>query len=963
MIHTIRTVAVGDQESKIDSPIILYRGDREVEVEFTINGSKFTFTNGGNVIKSTNATHGQLVINTPTGENMFSEVIECHDGKVVFVITKEMIDELIEVGFYSFQIRLFDESQVSRVTIPPVLKGIDIRNPIAAEDETNVVDIGLVDYAVVVKDEFEDLSTFLPDGNYNKTEWKSKDVISGAKLNKIEDALYNINSNMEATDLALLNKVENINKNVYREIDKLGNELESEVEEFERSLNTNVEQFKMDTNAQLSSIDLRKVNKEDLAKLSSATPIFVNDINEMNDSTKNYVNLSDGYIYVFMNDKFVKTNIKYQEMGISDGQITLDKINPNNERLLFMLDNIEFNRNVRSIKIPAFRYWDVNEREWITKDYTQFPSLYPDGFNFELTETWQVGRLYFDYVSCQSGDNPFIFKTDGTEVEFEPNRYQLIASMTFKGLNTSYHVKDVTPNHIESESLPINGVKVEHLYPWLDQRLYTLDSIKIYENENCIVFPSFKFFKDGSWIEVSPNSFPIEHPTGTFEFKLDGIWDVGHLYYDHQALLNRTYPFVWMTRGNEKSPEGDRYRLLLRLSANGIETPYRVETANNKTGFNQAEDTLLLPPKLFMINDEPLRIYKRSLLRHIANTSPHVFISSEFDDINKLPYYKEILDVIEVNSDDLSDTLKLFITDLNNGKMYGRELLKVSKSLNQVIKKSPIISNFGDSVTALGISSNIKANLHRLDLTPSFIGTVNDDLGTKCEARAGWMYAHYIGLRTVDTSGEPITNFPNFLKLATEEDKQNHPNWCFRRTFTEKELSYAEDTDKTGDFYIFDYENYLTINHFTTPDVVTIAMGTNDFWKIEDVNEAIETCKLAIEIMCTQMVKANPNIKIGVIPHHTWGSSDTYNIYNEISLWNNECQLKVYDLANSLDLDIEFVACYMSQSPDLSFPFDKGEFISNTQNQVFSMTDSVHPTNHGTKEYGRALSYFIINKI
>ena len=209
MIHTIRTVAVGDQESKIDSPIILYRGDREVEVEFTINGSKFTFTNGGNVIKSTNATHGQLVINTPTGENMFSEVTECHDGKVVFVITKEMIDELIEVGFYSFQIRLFDESQVSRVTIPPVLKGIDIRNPIAAEDETNVVDIGLVDYAVVVKDEFEDLSTFLPDGNYNKTEWESKDVISGARLNKIEDALYNINSNMEATDLALLNRVEN----------------------------------------------------------------------------------------------------------------------------------------------------------------------------------------------------------------------------------------------------------------------------------------------------------------------------------------------------------------------------------------------------------------------------------------------------------------------------------------------------------------------------------------------------------------------------------------------------------------------------------------------------------------------------------------------------------------------------------------------------------------------------------
>ena len=262
MIHTIRTVAVGDQESKIDSPIILYRGDREVEVEFTINGSKFTFTNGGNVIKSTNATHGQLVINTPTGENMFSEVTECHDGKVVFVITKEMIDELIEVGFYSFQIRLFDESQVSRVTIPPVLKGIDIRNPIAAEDETNVVDIGLVDYAVVVKDEFEDLSTFLPDGNYNKTEWESKDVISGAKLNKIEDALYNINSNMEASDLTLLNRVEHINQNVHAKINKLGNELESEVEEFECEMNKNFEIFKIDANRDIGTLmgDISEIN-------------------------------------------------------------------------------------------------------------------------------------------------------------------------------------------------------------------------------------------------------------------------------------------------------------------------------------------------------------------------------------------------------------------------------------------------------------------------------------------------------------------------------------------------------------------------------------------------------------------------------------------------------------------------------------------------------------------------------
>ena len=270
MIHTNRTVTVGNQESIIDSPIILYRGDREVEVEFTLNGNKFTFTNGGNVIKSTNATHGQLVINTPTGENMFSEITECREGKVVFLITKEMIDELVEIGFYSFQIRLFDESQVSRVTIPPVFQGIDIRNPIAAEDETNVVDIGLVDYAIVQKDEYENLATFLPDGSYNKTDWESRGLITEAKLDKIEDALYTINENMEASDLSIFNRIERINQNVNRQITEFRNEADAEIEAFERSVNTNVERFKIDVTA--STTQIREEIMDDIEEIRYNTP-------------------------------------------------------------------------------------------------------------------------------------------------------------------------------------------------------------------------------------------------------------------------------------------------------------------------------------------------------------------------------------------------------------------------------------------------------------------------------------------------------------------------------------------------------------------------------------------------------------------------------------------------------------------------------------------------------------------
>lgn len=246
MIHTSRTVTVGKMESIINEPIVLYRGDREVEVEFLIVGSKFMFTNGGNVIKSTNATLGQLVVNTPTGENMFSEVTECHEGKVVFVITKEMIDELVEVGFYSFQIRLFDDTQVSRVTIPPVHQGIDIRNPIAAEDETDLVDIGLVDYSVVRKNDFENVATFLPNGDYNKTNWESNDVISVDRLNKVDDALYEINREMKNTDKALLNDFDNLTLNVSRQMKDFTKEMEDEVEQIERDLNKKFGELKVD---------------------------------------------------------------------------------------------------------------------------------------------------------------------------------------------------------------------------------------------------------------------------------------------------------------------------------------------------------------------------------------------------------------------------------------------------------------------------------------------------------------------------------------------------------------------------------------------------------------------------------------------------------------------------------------------------------------------------------------------
>ena len=195
MIFTDRTIMVKNGTSSINDTIVLYRGDRDVEIRFTLNeGTPFKFGSGAspNIIEKTEATYGQLVIKTPGAlPPIFSEVTPTIGGKIIFTITAEMIDEITEVGNYTFQIRLLDENKESRATLPEVKNGIEIREPIASEDTTNEVGVATVGYVLTTAGATED--AFDSEGNYNKTTWKDGDRITAAKLNKIEDGIDGVN--------------------------------------------------------------------------------------------------------------------------------------------------------------------------------------------------------------------------------------------------------------------------------------------------------------------------------------------------------------------------------------------------------------------------------------------------------------------------------------------------------------------------------------------------------------------------------------------------------------------------------------------------------------------------------------------------------------------------------------------------------------------------------------------------
>lgn len=195
MIFTERIIRVSNGTSSISSPIILYKGDKNIKIRFKIVDCPYTYSkNVDNIIETSEASYAQLIIKTPNNSApILSDVAEPENGYVTFIITGEMIDEAKEVGKYSLQIRLLDDERYGRITIPEVVDGIEVREPMVSEgvSTTNEVDVAVVDYAVTTAATSEE--AFDSQGNYNKTVWGAGDRITAAKLNKIETGIDEIN--------------------------------------------------------------------------------------------------------------------------------------------------------------------------------------------------------------------------------------------------------------------------------------------------------------------------------------------------------------------------------------------------------------------------------------------------------------------------------------------------------------------------------------------------------------------------------------------------------------------------------------------------------------------------------------------------------------------------------------------------------------------------------------------------
>ena len=203
MIFTERKVTVNNDTASIDKNIVLFRGDREIEIRFTVIYNEFKYRKGTdvNLIEDVNASYAQLVIqNDNIRIPVVTPLTPTDNGVVIFKITREMIDEVPETGTYDFQIRLYDDGKTSRLTTPMVDNGVIIKEPLSVEDSgENTVGSAVVGDAIITTS--EPLDVFDENGNYIETEWVEGDVITDVKLNKIEQGISGVNQKIDTIEL------------------------------------------------------------------------------------------------------------------------------------------------------------------------------------------------------------------------------------------------------------------------------------------------------------------------------------------------------------------------------------------------------------------------------------------------------------------------------------------------------------------------------------------------------------------------------------------------------------------------------------------------------------------------------------------------------------------------------------------------------------------------------------------
>ena len=184
-------VTLKDDVATPSERIFIYKGDVGVDIIIELENFNYKIDS---ISEKNMINRIEAYFKTPQGiVKQYNDEVDVINGdRIKFSFSKNVINDMQIIGQYELQFHLFDKEN-NRITIPSYYFYVKepLHNISEEQEYDSRVDYAIVDYSRVK----DDIVLFeVSENGYIKTNWQSGDLITSAKLNKIE-AQLEINTN------------------------------------------------------------------------------------------------------------------------------------------------------------------------------------------------------------------------------------------------------------------------------------------------------------------------------------------------------------------------------------------------------------------------------------------------------------------------------------------------------------------------------------------------------------------------------------------------------------------------------------------------------------------------------------------------------------------------------------------------------------------------------------------------
>ncbi|WP_431512621.1 SGNH/GDSL hydrolase family protein [Variovorax sp. DAIF25] len=423
----------------------------------------------------------------------------------------------------------------------------------------------------------------------------------------------------------------------------------------------------------------------------------------------------------------------------------------------------------------------------------------------------------------------------------------------------------------------------------------------------------------------------------------------------------------------------DSRRQVKLINASGNEVP-----SSSGAAFDPLVQRMILPDTMYFLPSTPMRLFRAPCFADYQNMiRTDIAFWLDTGGTSVVDRFQPVGDSIKIDPAQLGATFRLgYRHNAQPDKRYIKTITRAVAAPGALAGKAIKLLAFGDSLTEEGMVTELKTQIDAQGATVTPVGTYfsASTNSLRGEGRGFWAYRNFIGKdnlsnvsgtptpHTLAPAGPDTTKFANpFLRLATGTDTTNTPTWCFRNTGAEKELSYTDDPDKTGNFYIFDFGWYRTQHSVSAPDIITIAMSTNDINLDRGTYsqaERLQFMRLGLEIMVKSIKADLPSVKILIIPAPSW-CADSVNDPRwlaETAPWVEICIKDVAALSGTYS-NLFVVGVWPFISEDWVYPYTGSppDLSANNNTKVNTIADRVHFETIGRAQYATAVTACVAN--